>query len=156
MLKRFKVFLGLVVIFSVFSFAGFEKAEAAKVQFIKPTAGVIPSGRGFGGTRNHKGVDFSDRSMPPVVASASGTVTAVVKSCGTGDSNCGVGYGNYVLIRHDGTNFSTRYAHLDSAYVSLNQKVVQGQIIGKMGNTGSVSGPTGIHLHFEVMESGVH
>lgn len=60
----------------------------------------------------------------------------------------GGGYGNYVKIRHyDGT--FTIYAHLaqDSITVMAGDVVKQGQVIGKMGHSGSSTGP---HLHFEV------
>ncbi len=60
----------------------------------------------------------------------------------------GGGFGNYVKIKHsDGTY--TIYAHLakDSITVKSGEVVEQGQVIGKMGNSGS---STGTHLHFEV------
>lgn len=60
----------------------------------------------------------------------------------------GFGYGNYVKIQHsDGTY--TVYGHLakDSVTVFAGETVQQGQVIAKMGNSGSSTGP---HLHFEV------
>ena len=63
----------------------------------------------------------------------------------------GQGYGNYVMVKHvNAANqhlITTLYAHLDSIYVKVGQKVVGGQKLGKEGNTGIGSGP---HLHFEV------
>lgn len=64
----------------------------------------------------------------------------------------GGGYGNYVKIKHsDGTY--TIYAHLakDSITVKVGDVVDQGQVIGKVGNSGS---STGVHLHFEMREGG--
>lgn len=71
-------------------------------------------------------------------------------------------YGEYILINHhDGT--MTLYGHLypNSRRVSKGEKVVQGQIIGVVGNTGnckprptSSSPLNGTHLHFEVRLNG--
>ena len=58
----------------------------------------------------------------------------------------GMGYGNYVMILHDG-NYVTLYAHLEAVYVREGQTVAQGHEIGLMGNTGN---SFGAHLHFEV------
>lgn len=55
------------------------------------------------------------------------------------------GYGNYIVIQHNG--FCSLYGHLRSDIVSVGQIVKSGQIIGYMGNTGH---STGTHLHFEL------
>ena len=63
----------------------------------------------------------------------------------------GSGYGNYVMVKHSNGSgqhlCTTLYAHLDSIYVKVGQKVAGGQPLGKEGNTGIGSGA---HLHFEV------
>ncbi|CDB91468.1 putative uncharacterized protein [Clostridium sp. CAG:302] len=64
----------------------------------------------------------------------------------------GGGFGNYVMIAHDdGT--TTVYGHMakNSIIVRTGDKVEQGQVIGKIGNSGS---STGAHLHFGVMING--
>ena len=61
-----------------------------------------------------------------------------------------LGFGNYVVIRHR-YGFFTKYAHLDKLYVKEGQTVTQGQVIGRMGNTGLSTGP---HLHYEVRVEG--
>ena len=107
---------------------------------------------------NHNGVDVGDGGIMggACVASQSGTVIAVVNSCTHNfaknySCGCGGGYGNYVLISHDGT-YSTIYAHMTSAYVSVGEYVSQGQTIGSIGCTGH---STGAHLHFEIRVNGV-
>lgn len=93
--------------------------------------------------RGHDGVDISDRSRPMVGAARRG----VVRQASTGWNG---GYGNVVVITHSNPTRATRYAHLDSFSVRVRQSVSENQTIGRMGNTGNVTGPTGIHLHWEV------
>ena len=65
-------------------------------------------------------------------------------------SDCGGGYGNYVIIQHSDGNY-TLYAHLDAGSITVTSgdSVEQGQVIAKMGSSGN---STGTHLHFEVRE----
>ena len=60
---------------------------------------------------------------------------------------CGAGWGNHIVIKHD--NFFTRYAHLraDSIAVNIGEKVKSADLIGLMGNSGRSNKR---HLHFEV------
>jgi hypothetical protein len=57
--------------------------------------------------------------------------------------------GNYVILKHSGNEYSF-YAHLipGSLTVKNGQAVKQGQIIGRLGNTGNSDAP---HLHFQLM-----
>ena len=55
------------------------------------------------------------------------------------------GYGNLVLIRHP-NGWVTAYAHADRLLV-LHDEVSRGQVIAKVGKTGSVDEP---QLHFEL------
>jgi murein DD-endopeptidase MepM/ murein hydrolase activator NlpD len=56
------------------------------------------------------------------------------------------GFGNLVLVKHtDG--WVTAYGHLARSDVKMQQKVVQGQQLGTVGQTGGVAEP---QLHFEV------
>ncbi|MGY5876851.1 MAG: M23 family metallopeptidase [Candidatus Thorarchaeota archaeon] len=57
--------------------------------------------------------------------------------------------GNYVILKHQDDEYSF-YAHLvtDSVTVEKGQKVKQGQVIGRLGNSGNSTGP---HLHFHLM-----
>lgn len=69
-------------------------------------------------------------------------------------------YGHYVSIDH-GNGLNTTYAHMSSRSVTVGQTVKQGQIIGKVGNTGncwprpnSKNPAAGAHLHLEVRVNG--
>lgn len=112
--------------------------------WIRPTQGIITQGYHGG----HLAYDVADRSKPPVLAAASGTVVKA-ESGGWGG-----GYGNHVIIDH-GNGYRTLYAHNDVNYVNVGDYVNQGQVIAKMGNTGRVYGVTGIHVHFEISFNGV-
>ena len=61
-------------------------------------------------------------------------------------------YGNFVIIDH-GNGISSCYAHMQdgSMRVSVGDKVLQGQPIGKVGDTGYSTAP---HLHFEIRIDG--
>ena len=56
-----------------------------------------------------------------------------------------------VVINH-GYGYETVYAHLSKVSVREGQHVKRGDMIGKSGRTGLVSGP---HLHYEVRYKGV-
>ncbi|WP_404340841.1 peptidoglycan DD-metalloendopeptidase family protein [Pseudoalteromonas mariniglutinosa] len=91
----------------------------------------------------HRGIDYAARTGTPVVASGNGKV---IKS-GYSKYN-----GNYIFVRH-GTQYVTKYLHLNKRLVKTGQKVKQGQKIGTVGATGRV---TGAHLHYEFLVNGVH
>ncbi len=85
----------------------------------------------------HKGLDIADSVGVPGVASGNGQVAAL---------GFDPGYGMYVWLRHK-YGFRTRYSHLQSISVSEGDDVVQGQVIGTLGNTGISTGP---HLDFQI------
>ncbi|MFE2938837.1 M23 family metallopeptidase [Streptomyces sp. NPDC059255] len=89
----------------------------------------------------HTGLDFAAPTGTPVKAVHSGTV----KSAGWSGS---YGY-RTVLELEDGTE--VWYAHQSSLSVSAGQKVSTGEVIGRVGATGNVTGP---HLHLEVHTAG--
>jgi murein DD-endopeptidase MepM/ murein hydrolase activator NlpD len=89
----------------------------------------------------HKGLDFAGTAGEPVVAVAAGVVTWA------GDRN---GYGTLVEINH-GNGYVTRYAHNQSALVTVGQTVTRGEQIALMGSSGHSTGP---HVHFEVLHNG--
>ncbi len=89
----------------------------------------------------HDGIDISNKVGTSILAYANGTVT---KTAWT-DS-----YGNYIIIDHGG-GLETYYIHLSGFDVSVGDSVSGGQLIGRMGKTGSA---TGSHLQFEVRVNG--
>jgi murein DD-endopeptidase MepM/ murein hydrolase activator NlpD len=58
------------------------------------------------------------------------------------------GYGNLVLIRHNG-NWVSAYAHNEQLLVKRGDKVTRGQAIAKAGKTGAVDQP---QVHFELRQ----
>jgi murein DD-endopeptidase MepM/ murein hydrolase activator NlpD len=109
--------------------------------FIWPLNGGITSGYGPRWGRMHTGIDVDGYTGQPVVASKEGRVILA-----SGYS----GYGNTVIVDHGG-GIATLYAHLSAFDVAAGSSVAQGQIVGKVGCTGSC---TGDHLHFEVRVNG--
>jgi len=59
-------------------------------------------------------------------------------------------FGNYIVIRHGGGEFST-YAHLRAGSVKVEKGdvVKRSQVIGQLGHTGNSTSP---HLHFQVTD----
>ncbi|GAB0111485.1 peptidoglycan DD-metalloendopeptidase family protein [Pseudoalteromonas distincta] len=96
-----------------------------------------------GQVRAHRGIDYAARTGTPVVASGNGKVI----KAGYSKYN-----GNYIFISH-GTQYVTKYLHLNKKLVKTGQRVKQGQKIGTVGSTGRV---TGAHLHYEFLVNGVH
>lgn len=128
--------------------------------FLWPAPGFsyISSPYGWRWGRMHNGIDIGDAGIGggTAVATKAGTVISVYNSCPDDypkSYSCGHngGYGNYVVISHDGT-YSSVYAHLRYATVSVGQYVEAGQQIGVIGCTGH---STGDHLHFEIRANGV-
>lgn len=120
--------------------------------WIKPVKGVITSRFGYRvkpnalASSNHQGIDIGAAAGTPIVAPADGKVV-MAKYWGT--------YGKVIELDHgiiNGVRVTTRYGHMRSFNVQMNQVVYQGQTLGLVGTTGNVTGP---HLHFETRENGV-
>lgn len=112
---------------------------------IKPVEGYISSP--FGVRTNpfnkkekdfHTGIDIAAAKGSFIKASFAGEVT----ECGYNDTA-----GNYIRVKNSEEQ-ETFYCHLQFAFVKQYQKVLQGQVIGTVGDTGMATGP---HLHFEVI-----
>lgn len=113
------------------------------INLINPLTGKISSGFGGRWGTVHKGLDIAAPAGTPIKAAAGGTVKFSGWNSG--------GYGNLVIISH-GNGVETYYAHCSSVNVTAGQKVSQGQVVSKVGNTGNSYGN---HCHFEVRVNGV-
>jgi len=91
----------------------------------------------------HEGMDFSASVGTEIYATGNGTVISAGRDVQGG-------YGNQIRIDH-GYSYQTVYAHLSRIFVRPGQKVLRGQIIGYVGNTGKSTSP---HLHYEVRKNG--
>ncbi len=94
-------------------------------------------------TRAHKGIDYGAPTGTPVRAVADATVEF---------SGRQGGYGNYIVLKHQGT-YSTAYGHLNgfAAGIRKGVRIKQGDTIGFVGQTGLSTGP---HLHYEFRING--
>ena len=91
----------------------------------------------------HNGIDIPASYGTDIYASLSGTVTIATYHWS---------YGNYIMVDHGG-GYATLYAHCSKLLVSKGDKVKRGDVIAKIGSTGS---STGNHLHFSLYENSAH
>ncbi|WP_307828303.1 M23 family metallopeptidase [Antrihabitans sp. YC2-6] len=117
------------------------EAAARRPMFALPAVGTFTSGFGSRWGTLHAGVDIANAIGTPILAVADGEVI---------DAGPASGFGMWVRLKHaDGT--VTIYGHIDSATVTVGQRVMAGDEIAKMGNRGYSTGP---HCHFEVWLNG--
>ena len=97
----------------------------------------------LGTHRPHLGVDYGASTGTPVIAVANGTVVSAARSGGSG---------NMVRLRHT-NGYETYYLHLSSFAKDIRKgrRVLQGQMIGRVGSTGLSTGP---HLDFRMRKNG--
>ncbi|MCS3779398.1 peptidoglycan DD-metalloendopeptidase family protein [Tsukamurella ocularis] len=116
---------------------------------VKPMrAGTYELTSGFGprwGTM-HQGQDLAGPGEPDLIAFADSTVREA------GDAS---GFGKWIILdfKLGGKKYSAVYGHMWPAgvLVKTGDQVKAGQVIGKQGGNGQVTGP---HLHFEIWEGG--
>ncbi len=126
------------------------KVKFAHIPAIKPMEGFY-SPHGFGMRLHpvlriyklHEAVDIIGDVGTPVYASGDGVVEYAGRTGG--------GYGIMIEIGH-GYGYTSLYAHLEKVLVKEGQRVKRGDLVGRSGRTGLVSGP---HLHYEVRRNGV-
>ncbi|WNM36198.1 M23 family metallopeptidase [Streptomyces sp. Li-HN-5-11] len=126
-------------------------AEAAKLaelakQYTLPTSSYTITGT-FGqpgsmwSSGYHTGLDFAAPTGTLIKAIHSGTIT---------EAGWAGAYGyRTILTLDDGTELW--FCHQSSINVSVGQKVSTGEVIGRVGATGNVTGP---HVHLEVHPNG--
>jgi len=88
----------------------------------------------------HHGIDIVSHNEDALIHSTqSGRVSKVNR-----DVNQALGL--WIEIEHP-NGYKSRYGHLSKIYVDQGASVILGQAIGRIGNTGKV---TGKHLHYEI------
>ncbi|HVE62569.1 MAG TPA: M23 family metallopeptidase [Mycobacteriales bacterium] len=112
------------------------KSAPRPAKWTRPSGGPLTSPYGSRWGRIHEGLDFGAPHGSPVRAAFDGVVVYAAYDGG---------YGKQIRIRH-GNGVVTTYSHLSRIVVS-GGRVAAGETIGKVGSTGSSTGP---HLHFEV------
>ena len=111
------------------------------------SSGWISSGYGerndpFTGKRaQHEGLDFAGVKGSEILGVARGVVIWAGQK---------QGYGKTLEIDH-GNGYVTRYAHNEELLVKAGDRVIAGQTVARMGETGRASSP---HVHFEVLHNG--
>lgn len=118
-------------------------AGKVDVDFITPVIGINTGSFGrrrvFNGQprQPHSGMDFAADQGTPVLVPSAGRVIEL------GDFFFS---GNLVYIDH-GQGLISMFAHLSEIDVELGQQLEKGQLLGKVGATGRVTGP---HLHWSL------
>ncbi len=120
------------------------RSRPAGPRWVRPVAAGVVSPYGMRWGRLHPGVDFGARYGAPIHAVGDGVVIGAGYLAGES------GYGQLILIRHAG-GVVTAYAHTSKLLVHAGERVHAGDVIGRVGATGHVTGP---HLHFEVRLGG--
>lgn len=113
----------------------------------RPVSGIVEVGFGkvvnprFNTVTVQKGLDIRAAAGTPVRAVAEGTVAY---------AGALRGYGNLLILDH-GDGYHTLMAHLSSITSELGGMVLPGDVVGEVGDTGSLKGA---YLYFEVRKSG--
>jgi len=106
---------------------------------------------------SHTGVqdyafDFGLNITSIVVAASDGIVTFIRTYStlyGCCNEDC-IDYAQFVTIQH--SRVASTYWHLNEVMVTVGQSVIEGDVIGKSGETGFACGP---HLHFQIQQPDV-
>lgn len=95
----------------------------------------------------HLGIDYAAEKTSIVKASADGTVKSIKND---------PRYGLTVVLEH-ANGFTSLYANLLSTeFITVGEKVTQGQTIATVGNTATFEIADETHLHFEILKDDVN
>lgn len=100
---------------------------------------------------SHAGVDIAVPVGTKLLAPMSGKVIHVVNVNDGTEKRNKWQYGNQVVIQRD-DGVITQQSHLYDVNVKVGDRVQQGQVIGRTGNSGSSTGP---HLDYIVIKNGM-
>jgi lipoprotein NlpD len=110
------------------------------VFFYRPLNGIISSA--FDEEKGHFGIDLTAAPKENVIATLDGTVIY---------SGFDPKYGNVISLQHK-NDFISIYKHNDIVLKGIGDRIIAGEAIAIVGNTGELS--TGPHLHFELWHKG--
>lgn len=135
--------------YNLIDLSSYEKTlttRLSRIPTLKPIPGSFPDYGWryhpiYGNRQFHAASDQGGAYGTPIKAAGSGYV---VESSYNGSS------GNFIVINH-GNGFVTTYMHNSKNLVRAGQYVKKGDVIGKVGSTGTATGP---HLHFSVTFNG--
>jgi murein DD-endopeptidase len=124
-------------------------ADLDQTSMTWPLPSEYPISSGFGQRRHpidgsrsfHRGIDIAAPLGTPILSVATGQVVF---------AGWKKGYGWVIDVRH-GPGWQSRYAHAQSIRVQKDERIVAGQVIGRVGRSGLATGP---HLHLEIVWQG--
>lgn len=118
----------------------FDYSASDKFLWPVPSSKRISSYFGPRNGRHHDGIDIPAKSGTAIVSAADGKVV---------HSGWMRGYGRVIVVKHP-TGYHSVYAHNSKNIAKKGQKVSQGEVIAKVGNSGR---SRGAHLHFEIRKN---
>lgn len=164
--KIFLILSAALIFAPLYSATPVAQAQVSSIRTIVfPVIGKVTYYDDFGnprsGGRTHEGNDLMGKKMLPLVAAVDGTIT---------DVNYPEASWGYAVTIKDKDGYTYHYLHVNNdtpgtddgqgdgvnAYapdIQEGNKVVKGQLIGYMGDSGNAEG-TGPHLHFEIRHNG--